>query len=73
LHDALSAEKIGVTATAIITDRFSQTAQVMAQVSGFPQYRFAVISHPISNNSDDVLRAKAEDAVQQCVEILLSH
>jgi hypothetical protein len=72
LHDALSAEKVGVTATAIITDRFSQTAQVMAQVSGFPQYRFAVIPHPIANNSDDVLRAKAEAAVQQCVEILLN-
>jgi hypothetical protein len=71
LHDALSAEKLGVTATAIITDRFAQTAQVMAQVSGFPQYRFAVIPHPISNNSDDVLRTKAEAAVQQCVEILL--
>ena len=59
-------------ATAIITDRFSQTAHVMAQVSGFPHYRFAVITHPISNNSDDVLRAKAETAVQQCVEILLN-
>jgi len=73
LHDALSAEKLGVTATAIITDRFSQTAQVMAQVSGFPQYRFAVIPHPIANNSDDSLRAKAEAAVRQCVEILLNH
>jgi hypothetical protein len=72
LHDALSAEKLGVTATAIITDRFSQTAQVMAQVSGFPQYRFAVVPHPIANNSDDVLRAKAEAAVRQCVEILLN-
>jgi hypothetical protein len=71
LHDALSAEKVGVTATAIITDRFAQTAQVMAQVSGFPHYHFAVIPHPIANNSDEALRAKAEAAVQQCVEILL--
>ena len=71
MHDALSAEKVGVTATAIITDRFAQTAQVMAQVSGFPHYHFAVIPHPIANNSDEVLRAKAEAAVQQCVEILL--
>jgi hypothetical protein len=72
LHDALSAEKVGITATAIITDRFAQTAQVMAQVSGFPDYRFAVIPHPISSNSADILRAKAEAAVQQCVEILLN-
>jgi len=72
LHDAFSAEKIKVTATAIITDRFTQTAQVMAQVSGFPQYRFAVIPHPIANNSNEVLRTKAEAAVRQCVEILLN-
>ena len=49
-----------------------QTAQTMAQVSGYPGYRFAVIPHPISNDSDDVLRAKAECAVQQYVEILLN-
>ncbi len=36
-----------------------------------PEYPFAVIAHPISNNSDAVLREKAEAAVQQCVAILL--
>jgi hypothetical protein len=73
LHDAISAEKAGIPATAIITDRFVQTARVMAQVSGMPGYPFAVIPHPISNNSDAVLQAKAEDAVRQCVAILLAH
>ena len=58
-------------ATAIITDRFVQTARVMAQVSGIPEYPFAVIPHPISNNNTAVLQAKAEDATRQCVEILL--
>ena len=67
----MSAENAGITATAIITDRFVQTAQVMAQVSGRPGFPFAVIPHPISNNDDTVLRAKAEAAVQQCVAILL--
>jgi hypothetical protein len=67
----VSAEKTGITATAIITDRFVQTAQVMAQVSGRPGFPFAIIPHPISNNDDTVLRAKAEAAVQQCVAILL--
>jgi hypothetical protein len=67
----VSAEAAGTAATAIITDRFVQTAQVMAQVSGRPGFPFAVIAHPISNNDDTVLRAKAEAAVQQCVAILL--
>jgi hypothetical protein len=71
LHDALTAEKTGITATAIITDRFVETAQVMAQVSGMPDYPFAVIQHPIANNTDAVLREKAEEAVRQCVGYLL--
>jgi hypothetical protein len=71
LHDAITAEKAGIPATAIITDRFTETARVMAQVTGIPNYPFVVISHPIANNDDDTIRAKAEDAVQQCLAILL--
>jgi hypothetical protein len=71
LHDAIAAEKAGMTATAIITDRFVQTAQAMARVSGMPDFPFAVIPHPISNNDDATLRAKAAEAVQQCVVILV--
>jgi hypothetical protein len=71
LHDAIGAEKAGITATAIITDRFVQTAQAMAQVLGVPGFPFAVIPHPISNNDDAVLHAKAVEAVQQCLAILL--
>jgi hypothetical protein len=70
LYDAVAAEKAGLTATAIITDRFVQTAQAMAQVSGMPGFPFAVIAHPISNNDDAVLRTKAAEAVQQCVALL---
>jgi hypothetical protein len=71
LHDALSSEKAGIPATAIITDRFRETASKMAQVSGRPGFSFAVIPHPISNNTEEVLRSKAEDAARQCVDILV--
>jgi len=54
-----------------IDHRFAPTARAMAQSANVPEFPFAVIPHPISNNSEDVLRAKAEDAVQQCVKILL--
>ena len=70
MHDAVTAEKTGIMATAIITDRFVQTAQAMAQVSGMPGHPFAVIPHPIANNDDATLRKKATEAVQQCVTIL---
>lgn len=71
MHDAVTAENAGIPATAIITDRFVQTAQVMAQVSGRSGLPFAVIAHPISNNTDAVLRAKAAEAVRQCAAILV--
>jgi hypothetical protein len=71
MHDAITAEKAGITATAIITDRFEQTAKVLAKVSGMPDYPFALIPHPISNNNDEVLREKAEEAVRQCIKHLI--
>lgn len=71
MHDALTAEKAGVAATAIITDRFVPTAKAMATAQGMSDYPFAVIPHPIASNSEQTLHEKAVDAVQQCVAILL--
>ncbi len=76
MDDAILAEQAGILATAIMTDRFALTAQVMAQVSGQvsgrPGHPFAVMPHPIRHNSDAVLREKTADAVQQCARILLA-
>lgn len=71
MHDAIAAENAGIAATAIITDRFVATGQAMAQVSGRPAFPLAVIPHPISNNDDAMLRAKAAEAVRQCAAILV--
>jgi hypothetical protein len=72
MYDAILAEQASILSTAIMTDRFGPTTQVIAQVSGMPVHPFAVIPHPISHNSDVVLREKAADAVQQCARILLA-
>jgi hypothetical protein len=42
----------------------------MAELNGLQDYPFAVIAHPISDNSDDELRAKARQAAEQCRELL---
>ena len=60
MHDAISAEKLGIPAAAVITDRFEATARAMASASGMPDYPFVIIPHPIAGNTDDALRAKAE-------------
>lgn len=53
-----------------MTDRFERSAQVVAQVNGLPDYPFAVIAHPVANNDDATLRAKAEAVVPAIVAIL---
>jgi hypothetical protein len=70
LHDAIAAERLGIPAAAVMTDRFVRSAQVVAQVNGLPDYPFAVIGHPVANDDDEALRAKAAEAVRQIVPIL---
>jgi hypothetical protein len=53
-----------------MTDRFEPTAKAVAQVNGLPGYPFAVIAHPIANNDDDALRAKAGIASRVIVRLL---
>lgn len=55
----------------MITDRFEATAKAMAELNGLPGYPFAIIAHPIANNSAEELCAKAEEAVRQIVPLLM--
>ncbi|HYB44226.1 MAG TPA: hypothetical protein VEL75_20800 [Candidatus Methylomirabilis sp.] len=66
----MSAEKLGIPAVAVITDRFEASARAMAAANGLPEYPFAVIAHPVAGNSDDELREKAELAVRALVPLL---
>ena len=66
----MSAEKLGIPAVAVITDRFEVSARAMAEANGRADYPFAVIAHPIAGNSGEELRAKAEVAVAQIVPLL---
>jgi hypothetical protein len=56
----------------LITDRFIPSAKEIASIEGLPDYPFAVIPHPIAGNTDDELRAKAEEALDAIVRILSS-
>ena len=47
-----------------------RTAQAVSSVNGLQDYPFAVISHPIANNDETVLREKARAAVDEIVPLL---
>ena len=56
----------------MITEAFVGTAKALAEACGMPGYPFAVIAHPIAADDDAALRAKAREAVRQCVDLLTS-
>ena len=61
----MTAERRGTPAVAVITDRFVDTANLMAEVCGMPGYRFAVVGHPFASDTREQLQRKAEEAVRQ--------
>ncbi len=48
-----------------MTERFVSAAEMMCRVLGMPDYRFAIIGHPVSSATDDDLRAMAKRAIEQ--------
>ena len=71
MHDAVAAEKLGLPAVGVMTERFVSAAELMGRVLGMPGYDFAVIEHPISSASQDVLRDMARTAMSQSRALLL--
>ena len=58
-------------ALGVMTSRFVSAAELMCQVLGMPDYKFAVIGHPISSASDDQLANYARATVEQVRQLLL--
>ena len=56
---------------AVMTTRFVSAAELMARVLGFPDYRFAVIAHPISSADDDDAARHGAAAAEQARRLLL--
>jgi len=62
-----------VPALGVMTSRFVSSAELMCKVLGMPDYKFAVIGHPISSASDEQLAAYARATVEQARQLLLRH
>jgi hypothetical protein len=70
MHDALAAERRGIPAAAVMTDRFTVTAEAVVELNGLAGYPYVVIPHPIASDSDAELSAKAEASIARIVEVL---
>jgi hypothetical protein len=71
VHDAISAEKLGIPAVGVMTDRFLPTARAMSATLGLPQYAVACVAHPISHNTEEEIRQKADEIVGQVLSLLV--
>jgi hypothetical protein len=55
----------------VMTTRFVSAAELMCRVLGVPDFKFAVIDHPISSASDQRLADYARATIEQARQILL--
>jgi hypothetical protein len=62
LHDAVQLERLGVRATVVITEVFTQTIARFSATLGVPGYPTVVVPHPVSSRELDRLRRMAADA-----------
>lgn len=71
VHDGIEIEKMGVPAIAVCTEAFLPGLDALTRMRGMPDYKFAVVPHPLGVLFDDELRGRAELAAEQIVQIVL--
>lgn len=70
MADGTIFEQHGKQAASIVTSAFLKTADSMARRRGFPEYKYAVMPHPIGNLKPDQIRERAEEVLPQILDIL---
>ncbi len=70
MHDGISYEQFGKPAVVLCTYPFEVTAKNIARVLGVPDYRFAMVEHPIGSRTLEEIQTRAQHAYEQAVDIL---
>ena len=70
MADGTTFERRGVQTATILTDTFRRPGDAMARVQGFVDFRYAVITHPISSLDADQIRERALSALPDVLAIL---
>jgi hypothetical protein len=69
--DAISFEKRGIPAAAVITEPFLPTAEAMARLAGMPGYPVVAIPHPIGSLGPAEVAERADAIAAKIAELLL--
>src|SRR5215470_13118542 len=68
--DGVVLETAGVPVAAIITDSFIPTADAMAALRGAPGYRYATTAHPVAVLTEDKVKERAAQVLDDVVALL---
>jgi hypothetical protein len=69
MHDGFSLESLGVPTAVIVTTEFLHEARVQREALGMTGLVPVVIQHPLSSLSDEEIRARAAQALEQVVGV----
>jgi hypothetical protein len=70
MHDGFSLESLGMPTAVIVTTQFLHEARVQREALGMTGLVPVVIQHPLSSLSDEEIRARAAQALEQVVGVL---
>ena len=70
MADGILFERLGVQAVSIVTDAFTLSGDAMASAQGAPDYRYAMVPHPLSNLTPEECRTRAREVLPQVLSIL---
>jgi hypothetical protein len=60
----------GIPAASITTDAFVASGTAMASARGYPNYRYAMIPHPLSSLTPEQVEERAHEILPEVLEIL---
>jgi hypothetical protein len=69
MHDGISLESLGVPTAVIVTTEFLREARVQREALGMTGLVPVVIQHPLSSLSDEEIRGRAAQALEQVVGV----
>ncbi len=70
MHDNFWFETQGIPAVAVASSEFGQAAEAQRKALGMNDARYVLVPHPIQDATDDEMRTKAKEALEQIVSAL---
>ena len=71
MHDGISFEQYGKPGLVLCTHPFDPPGRMLAKTLGMPDFRYALVDHPIGSAAVEGLQSRALDAYEQGRLILL--